>query len=123
MVNFIPVSGAARPFSAAVQAGNTLYISGQVGIDRSRGVYPDSVDGQTRQAVENLCQALESQGWSLSDVVKLTVILTSADAIAAFNAAYESVFPTPLPARTLMVVSALAGPAMVELDAIAYREP
>ena len=122
MVRFIPFSGGVRPFSSAVQAGNTLYVSGQVGIDRSTQTYPDGIEGQTEQAIRNLRQLLEANGYALSDVVKMTVLLVDGADLAAFNAVYSRYFAAQPPARTLSVVKALAGPALVELDAIAYRE-
>lgn len=122
MIKYIPFTGGVRPFSTAVQAGNTLYVSGQVGIDRSTGTYPEGIEGQTRQAIENLKAVLQEQGFQLSDVVKMTVLLTDISDLAGFNAVYKEAFSADPPARTLSTVSALAGPAIVELDAIAYKE-
>lgn len=122
MVRFIPFSGGVRPFSSAVQAGNTLYVSGQVGIDRSTNTYPASIEEQTELAIHNLQQLLEESGYNLSDVVKMTVLLVNGTDLPAFNIVYSRHFSTQPPARTLSVVKALAGAAIVELDAIAYHE-
>ncbi|MBU5627110.1 RidA family protein [Oscillibacter sp. MSJ-2] len=122
MVKFIPFEGGVRPFSAAVRAGSTLYVSGQVGIDRSSGTYPETIESQTECAVHNLQTVLEKEGYSLSDVVKMTVLLTNAADLSAFNNVYTRFFATNPPARTLCTVKALAGPAIVELDAVAYQE-
>ncbi|MEA4894627.1 MAG: RidA family protein [Oscillospiraceae bacterium] len=105
----------------AVWAGNTLYVSGKVGIDPATGTIPDSVEEQTKFAIAGLKSVLEEQSCTLSDVVKMTVILTNKDDIAAFNKIYCECFAVNPPARTLIVVTALAGKATVELDAIAVK--
>ena len=122
MVKHIPFQGGERPFSTAVQAGNTLYVSGQVGIDRAAGAYPEGIEAQTRVAISNLSGALEQAGYHLTDVVKMTVLLTDVKDIPTFNLVYKEAFSADPPARTLSVVKALAGEAIVELDAVAYRE-
>ncbi|HHV08297.1 MAG TPA: RidA family protein [Firmicutes bacterium] len=122
MIEYIPFRGGKRPFSTAVRAGNNLYVSGQVGIDRETGAYPPTIEGQTKQAIINLKTVLEEQGYALSHVVKMVVILTRKEDIAAFNKIYAQYFVTNLPARTLMVVSGLVGEAIMELDAIAVKE-
>lgn len=121
MKTFIPAKKETMPFSMCVWANDTLYISGKVGINPATGAIPDSAEEQTEFAIEGLRAVLEEQGCTLSDVVKVTVILTNKDDIAEFNKVYLEKFSKPLPARTLMVVNALAGKATVEIDAIAVK--
>jgi 2-iminobutanoate/2-iminopropanoate deaminase len=122
MVKFVPFSGGVRPFSTAVQTGNTLYDTGQVGIDRSTGTYPAGAEKQTKMALQNLKNILAQENYSMANVVKMTVLLTNIADLAAFNSVYSATFPTNPPARTLSVVQALVGPAIVELEAVAYKE-
>lgn len=120
MIKYIPFSGGERPFSTAVRAGDTLYVSGQVGINRDSGQFPATVAGQTEQAIANLKAILEQEQFSLADIVKMTVIVTDKANIQAFNNSYRQHFPLNPPARTLLVAG-LAGEALVELDAIAVK--
>ncbi|MBU5625357.1 RidA family protein [Oscillibacter sp. MSJ-2] len=122
MKQFIPPKKEGSPFSMCVWAGNTLYISGKVGIDPSTGTIPDSAEEQTRFAISGLSSVLEEQGCTLADVVKITAILTDQKDIAPFNKVYCEQFAKNPPARTLMVVGALAGKATVELDAVAVKD-
>lgn len=116
---YYPVEGKVCPFAKAIQIGETLYISGQVGIDRTIKSFPEDIGEQTKQCILNLNTVLESCGFTLEEVVKVKAILTDKEDIAAFNAAYMELFTTNPPARTLMVVSGLVGAARVEIDAIA----
>ncbi len=122
MKTFVPPKKAGSPFSQGVWCGNTLYLSGKVGIDPATNAVADSVEDQTRFAISGLESVLKEQGLALCDIVKMTVILTNKEDVAAFNAIYREAFPVDPPARTLMIVSALAGKATVELDAIAVRD-
>lgn len=122
MVEYIPFKGGDRPFSSAVRAGDTLYVSGQVGIDRSTGSYPSTVEEQTELAIENLRELLEENGFTLAEVVRMGAILLNKADITGFNAVYQKHFNKRLPARTLTVVSALAGDAIVELEATCVKQ-
>ena len=121
MKKFIAAKKAGSPFSMCVWAGDTLYVSGKVGIDPATGEIPDGAKEQTELAVSGLQTVLEEQGCSLKDVVKVTAILTCKEDMAAFNEVYCRRFQEPRPARTLMIVEALAGKATVEIDAIAVK--
>jgi 2-iminobutanoate/2-iminopropanoate deaminase len=107
--------------SPLTRIGDTLYTAGQVGVDPvSNEVVPGGVAAQTKQVLTNLRDALALAGADLSHVVKVTTFLTNADDFAAYNAAYVPFFPSNPPARSTVVVSALAHPDMVvEIEAIA----
>lgn len=122
MTTYFPFCEGIRPFSNAVKAGNFLYVSGQVGIDRTSNTYPESIEEQTTLAIQNLNKILINAGFNLSNVIKITVYIVDSSYLAGFNTVYKSVFTGNLPARTLSIVKALAGQAIVELDAIAYKE-
>ena len=74
------------PYTPAVRAGNTLYISGQLGL--VEGALVDGLDAQVRQAVANLAALVEAEGGSLTNVVKTTVLLDSIDDYGDMNTAY-----------------------------------
>ena len=115
------VFGTARvPLSPAVQAGDFVYISGQVPTDQSGAIVSGGIEEQTRQVMENVKSALALAGCTLDDVVKTLVILTDASDFAAFNATYATFFPQEPPARTTMEARLMID-IKVEIEAIAYK--
>jgi 2-iminobutanoate/2-iminopropanoate deaminase len=112
------------PFSEAVRVGNTLYLSGQIGV---RPGTLDIVEGgmaaQARQTLENVKTTLEAHGYSMRDVVKCTVMLLDMSEWGAFNEIYTSYFSPPYPARSAFGTSGLAVGARLELECIAVVEP
>ena len=110
-----------RPFSEAVKTGNTLYVAGQVGINKETGKFPESFTEQAKKTVENFKDVLNRHGYSLSDLVRVQVYLTDVKNAAEFNEIYKSAFPDHFPARTLIGIS-LVGDALVEIDGIAVKE-
>jgi len=119
MAEFFPFPGGPRPFSEAVRVGNLLFVSGQVGVNRATASFPETIEGQTEQAIINLRGILEKHGLTLADVVKMTAIVTDKSQIDGFNATYRQYFAENPPARTLMVVSGLVGAAIMEIEAVA----
>lgn len=109
------------PFSPVTRIGNTLYVSGQVGVDPStRTVVEGGIGPQTRQTLDNLKRALELAGATLDHVAKVNVFLTDMTEFSAFNAVYREYFPTNPPSRTTVGTSGLSNEAMVvEIEAIA----
>jgi len=105
------------PYTPLVRAGNTLYVSGQLGL--SDGELVDGIDAQTRQAVANLGALLEAEGAGLSNIVKTTVLLDSIDDYAAMNTAYTESLGDHRPARAAFAVDALPLGGLVEIEAIA----
>ena len=110
------------PFSEAVRAGDTLYLSGQIGIKPGTlELVPGGIAGESRQALENIRTTLETHGYSLRDVVKCTVMLADIGEWAAFNEVYRGFFAPPYPARSAFGTSGLALGARVEVECIAVR--
>lgn len=105
------------PYTPLVRAGDTCYVSGQLGL--VDGELVDGVDAQVRQAVANLEGLLAAEGGSLDHVVKTTVLLDSIDDYAAMNVAYTESFGDHRPARAAFAVDALPLGALVEIEAIA----
>ncbi|MGB7759151.1 MAG: Rid family detoxifying hydrolase [Bryobacteraceae bacterium] len=111
------------PYSPAVRAGDTIYVSGQVPIDPVTGeIVSGDVQVETRQVLTNIRNILGGCGASLADVVRCAVYLTDAADFKAMNEVYAEFFGEAKPARTTVVVAALPLPgAKVEIDAIAYQ--
>ena len=112
---------AVGPYSQAVEAAGTIYVSGQLPIDASTGKLPEGNEAQTRQSLTNLRHILEEAGSSLSDVVKTTVLLQDMGDFAAMNAVYAEFFTQEMPARMCYEVARLPMGAQVEIDAVAVR--
>lgn len=108
------------PYSQAVMAAGLLFISGQLPIDPKTGTFAgDSIEDQTRQALENIKSILEAEGLSLDNVVKTTVLLRHISDFAPMNDVYSEYFKAECPARAAFEVSALPKGALVEIEAIA----
>lgn len=110
------------PYSQAVQTGNLLFISGQIPIDPATGSFAgDDIVTQTRQSLNNVRAILDAAGYSLSDVVKTTVLLADMADFAAMNAVYAEFFTENCPARAAFAVRELPRGAKVEIEAIAAK--
>lgn len=111
------------PYSQAVRVGDTLYTSGQVGLDPATGqLVAGGIAEQTTRVCENLKAVLAEAGLDLVHVVKTTVFLKSMADFAAMNAIYEKYFaPAGIvpPARSTVAVAQLPKDALVEIEVIA----
>ena len=121
-----PAAVPASPFYSqgleVANPGRWLFVSGQVGVDSS-GAVADDVGAQTRQALANLAQVLESAGLSTDDVVRMTIYLTDQADVEAFVGAAAESSPAVPPATTLLIVNALADPRLrVEIEALAATD-
>ena len=111
------------PFSEAVKVGNTLYLSGQIGlVPGTRNVILGGIKEEGRQTMENVKTSLEAHGYSLSDVVKCTAMLADMTEWNAFNDVYRTYFQEGrYPARSAFGATGLAFNARVELECIASK--
>ena len=113
------------PFSHAVEADGWVFVTGQMPFSGTSNTspYPDTIEAQTHQVMQNLAAVLQGCGLEWADVVSVRVFLRHFDAdYAAMNAVYAGYFaPGRLPARTCVGVSGLARGARVEIDLIARR--
>ena len=105
-------------YSQAVRCGDTLYLSGQIGLDPTTGKLVDGIDDQIQRVFGNLKAVAEAAGASLGDVVKLTVYLTDLTNFARVNETMARFFSQPYPARAVVGVASLPRGALVEADAI-----
>ena len=111
---------ATLPFSEAVRVGDTLYLSGQVGIKPGTlELVPGGIQAEARQTLENIRTTLEAHGYSMRDVVKCTVMLADIAEWATFNEVYKAYFSPPYPARSALGASGLAIGARVEVECLA----
>ena len=106
-------------YSQAVRAGDTLYLSGQIGLDPATGQLVEGIDNQIHRVFGNLKAVAEAAGASLGDVVKLNVYLTDLANFARVNEVMAKYFSQPYPARAAVGVASLPRGALVEADAIA----
>lgn len=112
--------GAIGPYSQAIQAGEFVYTSGQLGLDPTTGAFPaGGVKEQTRQSLMNVKAILEEVGLSMANVVKTTVFLADMGDFAEMNSVYAEFFKEPFPARSAVAVKSLPKNALVEIEAVA----
>ncbi len=105
------------PYTPLVRAGDTLYLSGQLGL--VDGELVDGLDAQVRQAIANIATLLETEGATLTNVVKTMVLLDSIDDYADMNVAYIESFGDHRPARSAFAVESLPLGGLVEIECIA----
>lgn len=105
-------------YSQAVQAGNTVYLSGQIPLDPKTMELVEGFEAQTVQVFENLKAVTEAAGGSFGDIVKLNIFLTDLTHFAKVNEIMGQYFQPPYPARAAIGVAALPRGSLVEMDAI-----
>jgi len=116
--------GAIGPYSQAIQTGNMLFISGQLGLDPSTGNFvPGGIVEQTLQVFTNIQAILAAAGFDLEDVVKTTVFLDDMANFADFNKVYAAQLESvnAYPARSTVAVKTLPRNGLVEIEVIAVR--
>jgi len=108
------------PYSQAIKAGNTIYVSGQLGLDPATGKYAgEDAVAQARQSLTNISNILAEAGASMSDVVTVTVLLDDVSTFADVNKVYAEFFTEPYPARACYEVAKLPANALVEIQVTA----
>lgn len=106
------------PYSQAIRAGDTVYLSGQLGIDPASGALTEGFSAQTHQVFRNLRAVCEEAGGDLKDIVRLGVFLTDMNYFAEFNQIMSEYFSKPYPARSAVQVVKLPRGGAVEAEAI-----
>lgn len=108
------------PYSQAIQAGGTIYVSGQLPINPATGEFAGTdIRAQARQSLENIKAILAAAGADMAHVVKTTVLLQDMADFAAMNEVYAEYFSEPYPARAAFQVAKLPKDALVEIEAVA----
>ena len=111
------------PYSQAIRADKFVFVSGQLPIDPATGEFAgEDIAAQTRQSLTNISNILASEGLSMENVVKTTVLLKNIADFGAMNEVYAAFFQTDCPARAAFEVAALPKNALVEREAIALAE-
>ncbi|WDE08903.1 RidA family protein [Thalassomonas viridans] len=118
-LNSKPAS-ARLPFSEIVRVENTLYLSGQIGLDpATKKLAAGGFKAEAGQTLKNIKQTLQAHGYSMEQVVKCTVMLTDIADFKSLNQVYAQYFTPPYPARSTFAVSELALNASIEVECIA----
>ncbi|MAF50325.1 MAG: RidA family protein [Rhodospirillales bacterium] len=113
--------GTSLPISGAVQAGDFLFLSGQLAMNAERRIEGQDIEAQTTQTLENIDATLAEAGRSKADIVKASVWLTSTEDFMGFNRAYAKFFGDLPPPTRSTVCSALMEPsALIEIEVLAY---
>jgi reactive intermediate/imine deaminase len=106
------------PYSQAVRAGHTVYLSGQLGLDPVTGILVEGIEAQTHQVFLNLRAVAAAAGGSLDDMVKLSILMQDLGDFAKVNEIMSSYFRQPYPARATYQVAALPRAALIEIEGI-----
>jgi len=105
-------------YSQAVRCGDTIYLSGQIGLDPVTMQLVEGIDAQVKRVFDNLKAVAEAAGGSLDDAAKLTIYLTDLAHFARVNEIMAAYFKQPYPARAAIGVASLPRAALIEADAI-----
>jgi 2-iminobutanoate/2-iminopropanoate deaminase len=118
----VPTTFHGVPFSPGMKAGDYIFVSGQVGDIDEKGNAVKGIEAQTRQTLGNVKRVLEAGGASMSDVVKTTVFLVKVEDFPKMNEVYRTYFTKDFPARSTVIITALARPEiLVEIECVAYH--
>lgn len=110
------------PFSDAVLVGDTLYLSGNIGVDPKTGKVPDDFVEEARQALKNLGTVLKTANFDYKDVVKVNAFLADMARFNDWNKVYQGFFAGDFPARSTVAVTGLAFGAKLEVEMIAVKK-
>jgi len=105
-------------YSQAVKVGNTVYLSGQIGLDPATMQMVEGIEAQVHRVFSNLKAVTEAAGGSMSDIVKLNIFLTDLSHFALVNTVMAEYFSQPYPARAAVGVASLPRNALVEADGV-----
>ena len=107
------------PYSQAIQAGNMVFVSGQIALHPETNEIPEDFTTQCHQVLRNLQAILEASGSSLEHTVKVMIFMTDIDRFNELNEIYEGYLGSAKPARACVEVSKLPKGVLVEMDAVA----
>ncbi|KAH9277764.1 RutC family protein C23G10.2 [Echinococcus granulosus] len=123
VISCVMAPKAIGPYSQAIFAAKTLYISGQLGINpETMEIAGPSVEQQTEQTLKNLSSIVKASGGQMKDIVKTTILLANMEDFATVNEIYAKYFTDPYPARVCYAVKALPKNALVGIEAIAVLD-
>lgn len=121
-LNTTDAPAAIGPYSQAIEANGTVYVSGQLPINPATGEFAEGgIQAEARQSLTNIQNILATEGLTMQNVVKVTVLLADIGNFAAVNEVYAEFFKAPYPARSAFAVAALPKGANIEIEAIAVK--
>ncbi|MCB5247843.1 MAG: RidA family protein [Candidatus Cloacimonetes bacterium] len=120
-INTHHAPAALGPYSQAVMMNNTLFVSGQLGIDAGTGNWAEGFEAQANLVFANLKAILEAAGMGFRNVVKVSVFLKDMNDFAALNEIYARNFSAPYPAREAIQVARLPKDGLIEISVIAMK--
>ena len=121
MINAQHAPAAVGPYCHAVQAGDFVFTSGQIGLNPENQELVEGIEAQTKQVLENLTEVLKAAGLDMSDVIKTTVFLDDVSDFGVVNEIYETYFNDSKPARSCVEAGALPKGALIEIEVIAAK--
>lgn len=121
VINAQNAPAAIGPYVHAVQAGDLVFTSGQLGIDVEKGGMAEGIEEQTKHSLKNLKAILNEAGCDAKDVVKTTIFLADINDFATVNEIYGKFFEGGAPARSCFQVAALPAGGLVEIEAVAVK--
>ena len=119
LINSEFAPAAAGPYSQAIEAGEMVFVSGQLPVQLADGQIPEGIEAQARTSLNNVVEVLKAAGCTMDDVVKTTVFLSDIANFGVVNGIYAEYFKAPYPARFCFQVGALPKGSLVEVEAIA----
>ena len=120
-ISTLKAPAALGPYSQAMMMNNTLFVSGQLGIEADTGNWGEGFEAQANLVFANLKAILEAAGMSFRDVVKVSVFLKDMNDFAALNEIYARNFSAPYPAREAIQVARLPKDGLIEISVIAMK--
>ena len=118
IINTPNAPSAIGTYSQAVKVGDTVYLSGQIGLDPASMQMVEGIDAQITRVFDNLKAVAEASGGTLADIVKINIFLTDLANFGKVNEAMATYFQQPYPARAAIGVAALPRGGLVEADAV-----
>jgi len=122
VINSNQAPAAIGPYSQAIQKGDFLFVSGQLGIDPASGNFVEGgVKEQVQQVFKNIRAIISEAGYTMGNIVKTTVFLADMADFATVNEVYASQFESAFPARSAVAVRTLPKNGLVEIEVIAIK--
>ena len=109
------------PYSQGLDAGNIVFVSGQIPVNVETGTMADTIEEQTAQSLNNVKNILAANGLTMANVIKTSVFLSDLNDFAAMNKIYETFFTAPYPTRSCVQVAAIPKGAKIEIECIAVK--
>lgn len=109
------------PYSQGLDAGNIVFVSGQIPVNVETGAMAETIEEQTAQSLNNVKNILAANGLTMANVIKTSVFLSDLNDFAEMNKVYETFFTAPYPTRSCVQVAAIPKGAKIEIECIAVK--